>query len=46
VNCYKLIREKQGDLCIVEPNAALLELLKQMSIDEIINMYASEDELP
>jgi anti-anti-sigma factor len=46
VNCYKLVREKQGDLCIVEPNRTLLELLKQMSIDAIIDIYASEQDLP
>jgi len=46
VNCYKIIQNKAGDLCIVEPNPTLLELLKQMNIDTIINIYASESELP
>jgi anti-anti-sigma factor len=45
INCYKLIRSKNGDLCIVEPNQGLLELLRQMNIDAIIRIYASEDEL-
>ncbi len=46
VNCYKLIRSKEGDLCIVEPNKGLLELLKQMNIDAIVGIYPSEDDLP
>lgn len=46
VNCYKMIREQNGDLCIVEPNPELLELLKQMNIDSIISVYGSEDDLP
>jgi anti-anti-sigma factor len=46
VNCFKLIHNRQGDLCIVEPNKALLELLSQMNIDSIMRIYTSEKDIP
>jgi len=46
VNCYKLLRSRQGDLCIVEPNKNLLELLTQMNIDSIMRVYHRENDLP
>lgn len=46
VNCYKMIREKRGDLCILEPNAEIHDLLRQMNIDSFVSIYQSEDDLP
>jgi anti-anti-sigma factor len=46
VNCFKMVRDQNGDLCIVEPQAELLELLRQMNIDSIISIYSAEDDLP
>jgi anti-anti-sigma factor len=46
VNCYKMIKECHGDLCVVEPNREIMDLLRQMNIDAIIDLYASEEELP
>ncbi len=46
VNCFKMVRERGGDLCILEPNKSLLDLIKQMNIDSIIDVYTNEDELP
>jgi anti-anti-sigma factor len=46
VNCYKIIWQQGGDLCIIEPNEGMLSLLQQMNIDNIINIYESEEMLP
>jgi anti-anti-sigma factor len=46
INCFKMVREHGGDLCILEPNANLLDLIMQMNIDSIIDVYSHEDELP
>jgi anti-anti-sigma factor len=46
INCYKMIKESNGDLCILEPNKDIIELLRQMNIDSIIDLYQSEDALP
>jgi anti-anti-sigma factor len=46
VNCYKSIKAAHGDLCVLEPNREILDLLRQMNIDAIIDLYSSEEELP
>ncbi len=45
ITCYRLIHEKGGHLCIVEPQQRVLELLVQMNIDSLIDIYKSEEEL-
>ncbi|MBN1981143.1 MAG: STAS domain-containing protein [Chitinivibrionales bacterium] len=45
ITCFKMIRDKGGDLCIVEPQKRLHELLEQMNIDRLITIYDSEEEL-
>jgi anti-anti-sigma factor len=46
ISCYKMVKNHHGDLCIVEPKHELLELLRQMNIDSIIDIYENEDQLP
>lgn len=46
ISCYKMVRDKGGDLCILEPKPELLNLLHQMGIDTLINIYQSESDLP
>ena len=45
ITCYRMIKDKGGDLCILEPNNRILELLIQMNIDSLIDICNSEDEL-
>ncbi len=45
ISCYKMVKDRGGDLCIVEPEKKVLELLIQMNIDSLINIYSSMDEL-
>ena len=45
VTCYRMISEKGGNLCILEPQQRILELLIQMNIDSLIDVYKSEEEL-
>ncbi len=45
ITCFRMIREKGGNLCIVEPQERVLDLLVQMNIDSLIDIYKSEKEL-
>ena len=45
ITCYKMLKDKGGDLCIVEPHKKLRELLEQMNINRIISIHESENEL-
>ena len=45
ITCYRMIKEKGGNLCIIEPHQRILELLTQMNIDSLISIYSSEDDL-
>ena len=45
ITCYRMVREEGGDLCIIEPQAKIMELLIQMNIDRLIDIYESEDQL-
>ncbi|NLP03468.1 MAG: STAS domain-containing protein [Fibrobacter sp.] len=46
VSCYKLVRDANGDLCLLEPKSEMVDLLCQMGIDALIPIYDSEDSLP
>jgi anti-anti-sigma factor len=46
VSCYKLLSDKNGELCILEPKPEMMELLNQIGIDSLIKIYASENNLP
>jgi anti-anti-sigma factor len=43
VTCYKLVEEHGGNLCIVEPNPVVFDILKILNIDKMIRIYGSED---
>ncbi len=45
VTCYRMIMDKGGKLCIIEPQPKVLELLMQMNIDSLITIYDSEDDM-
>jgi anti-anti-sigma factor len=45
-SCLKRIKDANGDLCIIEPKSEMIDLLKQMGIDEVLPVYASENDLP
>lgn len=46
IDCYKLIKEDNGDLCIVESNPELRNILKTLHLDQFVKMYQSLDDLP
>ena len=46
ISCFKLISEQGGDLALIEVHPELLNLLSQMGIDTLVNVYASEADLP
>ncbi|NLG19508.1 MAG: STAS domain-containing protein [Fibrobacter sp.] len=46
VSCIKLVRDRNGDLCLIEPKPEMLDLLCQTGIDALIPVYDSEDSLP
>lgn len=45
VSAYKVITEKDGELCIIEPNGKIMNLLDQMCITNIIPVHNSVEEL-
>jgi anti-anti-sigma factor len=46
VSCLKKLKDANGDMCILEPNGEIYELLSQMGISQIMPIYTSESELP
>ena len=45
VTCYRLIKDRGGNICIVEPHARVQDLLTQMNIDSFMEICSSESEL-
>lgn len=43
ITCYRIVEERGGNLCIVEPNPTVFDILKILNIDKIIRIYGSED---
>jgi anti-anti-sigma factor len=46
ISCYKLVAQRGGTLCIIEPNPSVYDVLMVLNIDKFIKIYASEDLLP
>lgn len=46
IACHKLISENGGQLCIIEPDPSLFDILENLNIDRVINIYVSEKYLP
>ncbi len=46
IACHKMISEHNGELCIIEPDPALFDILENLNLDRVINIYVSEKYLP
>lgn len=46
ISCHKMIEEKKGSLCILEPDPGLFDVLETLNIGRVINIYVSEEFLP
>jgi len=46
VSCFRSVKDTEGDLCLLEPKPEMIDLLKLMGIDNLIPIYASEENLP
>ncbi len=46
ISCHKMISEKGGVLCIIEPDPSLFDILENLNVDRVINIYVSEEYLP
>jgi anti-anti-sigma factor len=46
IDCFKQIRNRGGDLCIIEPNSDMLSVLTLLNINRMVTIYHSEDDLP
>ncbi len=46
ITCHKMISERGGELCIIEPDPSLFDILENLNIDRVINIYVSEEYLP
>lgn len=46
VGTYKLLHDRAGELCLIEPKSDIIDLLKTMGIDSLIPVFGSEKDLP
>lgn len=46
ISCFKILKDVQGHLCLLEPKNEMINLLRQMGIDRLIPLYATFDNLP
>lgn len=46
IHCHNLITQRGGELCIIEPNPKLFDVLEVLNIDRVVKIYVSEDYLP
>lgn len=46
INCYKKIKDGNGELCILEPQKEIKTIFDYMGINKIIPIYDSESDLP
>ena len=46
INCFRMVEEHGGSLCIIEPNPTLFEILETLNIHNVIKVYVSVSGLP
>jgi len=46
IDCYKKIKEGNGDLCIIESHNEILQIFRFLNIDKFISIFPSEREIP
>jgi len=46
ISCFRMLNERGGSLSIIEPDPGLFETLETLNINNVINIYVSEDYLP
>lgn len=46
IDCYRELRDGEGELCIIEPNPNLKDIFKSLNIEKVIKIYESENDLP
>lgn len=45
VDCYRMIDDQKGRLCVLETNPETLDILHRMNLDSIVHIYSSEEDL-
>lgn len=46
IACRKMVMRSGGELCIIEPNPALFDVLELLNIEQVVKIYVSEEYLP
>jgi anti-anti-sigma factor len=46
IECYKKLKNVNGELCLLEPHSAVLNVFHYLNLDQLIPIYTSIDELP
>ncbi|HEX2955835.1 MAG TPA: STAS domain-containing protein [Chitinispirillaceae bacterium] len=46
VTCYTTLRDRGGELCLIESKPEMMDLLKVMGIDTLIPIFESDGDLP
>jgi anti-anti-sigma factor len=45
IACYHIVQKHGGQLCVIEPDATIFEVLKMLNIDRVIPIYESDEKL-
>lgn len=45
LKCFKAVRQDRGDLCIVEPNPDIKNILHTLNVDRLVHVLESEEDL-
>jgi anti-anti-sigma factor len=46
IDCYKKIKQGNGELCIIESHPEILQIFRFLNIDRFIHIYPSEKDIP
>jgi anti-anti-sigma factor len=46
VSSYRMLHDRSGELCLIEPKTDIMDLLKTMGIDALIPIFGSDRDLP
>jgi anti-sigma B factor antagonist len=46
ITCYTTLRNRDGELSLIEPKPEMMDLLKVMGIESLIPIYGSDNDLP
>ena len=46
VECCRELKEGDGELCIIEPNQEIKDIIYSLNLDKVLTLYETVDDLP